>query len=275
MATTTHRRISRKELKQPDEFITIFDQIGDFIADNALQVVIGAVIVVVAIAAAFAFSFYEQHQRGIVSGQFYGAINALGDKRYAEAEQGFSRLAEQSPNSQLGHLAQFYLASTYLAENEPAKARDALQAFLQNGGETLFRQMALTQLGVTDEELGAYGNAHIAYVEAAQLDGPEKARAEVGVARTLALQGDHQGAIRAYQRFLTENPFAQQRVEVIEALAQMGATPEGGPVAANSTVAPKPAVAAASSNAAAAKAAASAASPLKSSAASASPGRSK
>ncbi|HKV54461.1 MAG TPA: tetratricopeptide repeat protein, partial [Candidatus Binataceae bacterium] len=205
MASTTHRKISRKELKQPDEFVTILDELGDWFLDNLTQVIIGAAVLIVVVALAFGFSFYEQHQARLVSQQFYQAINALSEKRYQAAAQGFSELAGTSPNSQLGHLSRFYLASAYLAQNQPSKARDALQAFLQNGGETLFRQMALTQLGVVDEELGAFGNAHIAYVEAAGLEGPEKARAEVGSARTLALQGDRRGAIREYQKFLAEN----------------------------------------------------------------------
>jgi cytochrome c-type biogenesis protein CcmH/NrfG len=83
--------------------------------------------------------------------------------------------------------------------------------------------MALTQLGVIDEDLNDYHGAHAAYVKAGQLNGPEKERAQVGAARTLALIGDRQGAIAAYQQFLRENPFTQQRAEVIEALAQMGA----------------------------------------------------
>jgi cytochrome c-type biogenesis protein CcmH/NrfG len=86
--------------------------------------------------------------------------------------------------------------------------------------------MALMQLGVTNEDLGDFQSAHAAYVDAAQLNGPEKARAQVAAARTLALSGNSRGAIAAYQQFLQENPFAQQRAEVIEVLAQLGAAPE-------------------------------------------------
>jgi predicted negative regulator of RcsB-dependent stress response len=231
MATSTHHhRISRKELKQPDEFLTVFDQISEFVLGNLAQVVLGTVIVLAVVGLAFAVSLYEQHQDRMASEQFYNAMSAMSEKRYDTAVQGFSQLATEHPNRQLGHLAQFYLGSAYIVQNQPAKAREALQAFLQNGGDTLFRQMALTQLGVADEDLGAYGNSHVAYVEAAGLEGPEKARAQIGAARTLALQGDRLGAIRAYQQFLQVNPFSQQRAEVIDALAQMGAPPEGPPV---------------------------------------------
>lgn len=226
MAVASHRKVSRKALRQPDEFITTLDRIGDFIAANLVRVIIAAAVVITAIAAAFIFSFYSQSRQRIASQQFFQAINALSDKHYTSAEEGFSALARNEARRPLGHLARFYLAATFLAQNQPSRARDALQKYLAEGGNKLFRQMALTQLGVINENLGDYRSAHTAYMNAAQLNGPEKARARIGAARTLALMGDHQGAIAAYQEFLRANPFAQQRDEVIEALAQMGAPPE-------------------------------------------------
>jgi len=226
MAVTSHRKISRKALKQPDEFVSILEWIGDFITANLVQVIIGAIVVIVVIVVAFAGSFYLQHRQRIASEQFYRTINALSDKDYKSAQQGFGTLARNDPGHTLGHLARFYLAVTYLAQNQPAAARSALQKYLAKSGDRWFQQMALTQLGVANEELRDYHDAHSAYVKAARLNGPEQVRAEIGAARTLALTGDRQGAIAAYQQFLRENPFAQQRAEVIEALAQMGAPPQ-------------------------------------------------
>jgi predicted negative regulator of RcsB-dependent stress response len=227
MAVTSHRKISRKALKQPDEFVSTLEWIGDFITANLVPVIIGTIVVIVVIVAAFVGSFYLQHRQRIASEQFYRTINALSDKNYKSAQQGFGKLARNDPGHTLGHLANFYLAATYLAQNQPAAARSALQKYLaKSGGDRWFRQMAITQLGVANEELGDYHDAHSAYAKAAQLNGPEQMRAEIGAARTLGLTGDRQGAIAAYQQSLRENPFAQQRAEVIEALAQMGASPQ-------------------------------------------------
>jgi tetratricopeptide (TPR) repeat protein len=229
MAVTSHRRVTRKALRRPDEFVTTLDRIGEFVEQNLTRVIIGAAGLAAAIAIALIGSFYSEHRQRIVSERFYQAINALSDNDYHTAERRFSRLARKDSSVPLGRLAQFYLATGYLAQNQPAKARDALQNYLAGGGSELFRQMALTQLGVSNEDLGYYRDAHAAYVQAAQLNGPEKERARIGAARTLALAGNRQGAIAAYQQFLRENPFTQQRAEVIEALAQMGAPP-GPPI---------------------------------------------
>jgi predicted negative regulator of RcsB-dependent stress response len=231
MATTSRQKLSRKALKQPDEFVTTLDRIGDLIVDNLARVIIGVLVLVALVAIGFGVSVYSEHKQRLLSEEFYRAINALNDKDYASAERQFSALARNYSGRSLGRLASFYLASAYLAQEQPAKARDALQVYLAQGRDSLFRQMALTQLGVAQEDLGAYREAHAAYAEAAQSSGPDKARAQIGVARTLALMGSRQGAIDAYQKFLKEHPFSEQRVEVIEALAQMGAPPEPPPPA--------------------------------------------
>ncbi|HJU09776.1 MAG TPA: tetratricopeptide repeat protein [Candidatus Binataceae bacterium] len=226
MAVTSHRKLSRKALKQPDEFVTIVDWIGDWVDKNLTRVVIGAGALIAAVAIILVLSFYSQHRKRSASAQFYQAINALSDKNYQSAVKDFNRLASKDSGATLGRLAYLYSGSTYLAQQQPAKARDAIRNYLANDGNPLFRQMALMQLGAADEDLGDYRGAHGAYVNAAQLNGPEKGRAQIGVARTLNKIGDHKGAIAAYQQFLRENPFSQQRAEVIEALAQMGVSPE-------------------------------------------------
>jgi hypothetical protein len=46
----------------------------------------------------------------------------------------------------------------------------------------------------------------------------------------LAKAGDKQGAIAAYRSFLTAHPFAQQRQDVTESLALLGAPAEVSPM---------------------------------------------
>ena len=222
---TPHYKLSRKELKQPDEFLSIVDRAARYAHDNFARVILGAVAVIALVAVVFAVSFYLQHQRQIVAEKFYQALTALGRKDYTAAEQGFSTLAQQNSGSNLGRLANFYLASAYIAQSHPDKARKVLNNYLEVADQTVFKQMALTRLGALYENSGEYRKANEVYVQAAALEGPEQARAQLGNARTLALQGQKQGAIAAYQGFLRDNPFALERMDVIEELAQMGVAP--------------------------------------------------
>jgi len=222
MAAISRRKLSRKQLKEPDEFVYILDRAIDFLSENIARVILAAVVLATAIAGGLGVSLYFQHQQRTAAEGFYRGINALRDHDYKGATRDFTALFQNSPRTHLGRVARLYLGAAYLEQGQPAKARDELQAYVAHAPDALFRQMALTQLGVTDEALGDYRSAHTAYAEAARMTGPEKVRAEIGEARTLALQGNRQGAIDAYLQFLKENPFTPQRTEVIEALAQMG-----------------------------------------------------
>jgi predicted negative regulator of RcsB-dependent stress response len=222
MAVSSYRRVARKALRQPDQFISTFDRVGDWIRNNSIHLIFGALGLVVAVAIVFGFWSYSQHRQLAASREFYRALNALRDKDYQAAERDFGKVTSHYPGSKLGRLAKFYLGNTYLDEHQPGKACDVLRQYLSEGDHRLFRQMALMQLAVASEDIGNYAQAHSAYASAARLNGPEKARAEIGAARTLSRLGDRRGAIAAYQRFLRENPFARERGEVTEALAQMG-----------------------------------------------------
>jgi tetratricopeptide (TPR) repeat protein len=222
----THRKLRRKELRQPDEFITFFENLRSVLLDNLVRVIIGACAVIALAAIGFGVYFYMQYRDRIVADRFYEAITALDHKEYKTAETDFSRLVEDHPGASLGRLARFYLASCYMAEKDPAKARDALNEYLAGDDRPTFKSLALVQLGVADEDLGQFQQAHQAYSEAAKLPGPQKMRAELAVARMLVREGHKDAAIAAYRQFLKENPFAEERTDVFAALAELGVQPE-------------------------------------------------
>lgn len=223
---TPHYKLNRKELKQPDEFITFLDELGDFIVNNLVRVIIGALVVIALVVVFYVVSFYQDHQRRLASDRFYDALTALNHQDYKTAEQGFSGLAADNPRQSLGQLSRMYLASTYMAENNDRAAQTALADYLSGSDQPLYRNLALMELGAADENLGDFKGAHDAYVQAADIDGPGKARAQVGVARTLIKQGNTKGGIEAYRQFLTDNPYSPMRNFVVEALATLGVSVE-------------------------------------------------
>lgn len=222
----THRKLRRKELRQPDEFITFFENLRSFLLDNLVQVIIGACAAIALAAIGVGVYFYTQYRDRLVADQFYEAITALDHKEYKTAETDFSKLAEDHPHASLGRLARFYLAGCYMAEKDPAKARDALNQYLAGDDRPTFKSLALLQLGVAYEDLGQFQQAHQTYSEAAILPGPQKMRAELAVARMLVREGHKDAAIAAYRQFLKENPFAEERTDVFIALAELGVPPE-------------------------------------------------
>jgi predicted negative regulator of RcsB-dependent stress response len=230
MPPTTHRRkITRKELKQPDEFATLFDSAYDFLLANLQKVLISAGVVVAAGAIVVGLYYYERSRDENTALRFNRALAALTAGQNKQAELDFKSLADLEPNRRLGRLARFYLANAYLADNDPAKARDSLVQFLEEEHDPMFSSLAWTNLGVVYESLSEWSKAAGAYRNGASAPGPEQIRAELAMARMLAKAGDKQGAIGAYREFLAAHPFAQQRQDVVESLALLGAPAEATP----------------------------------------------
>ena len=230
MPPTTHRRkVTQKELRAPDEFTTFIDNARDFFVNNLTQMLVSAAVVVVVGAIVIGVYYYERHRDTLASAQFYDAITALNAGQNKNAETKFKQLADEEPGRRLGRLSRFYLANAYIAGGDLPNARDALVAFLAEERDPMFRSLALTNIAVVYERMADWKKAAGAYQQAAADPGPEQVRAELGVARMLAKAGDKQGAIAAYRAFLNAHPFAQQRQDVMESLALLGAPAEIAP----------------------------------------------
>jgi tetratricopeptide (TPR) repeat protein len=225
----TRHKISRKELKQPDEFQSIFETAGLFFELHMTEVLLGAGALLVIIAIALGLYYYEVRQGHAAAARFDQALSDLQGGKYDVAEKELSSLAADEPHRAVGRLANLYLANAYLAQKEPAKARDMLLRYLAEDDASVFRNAALNDLAVTYEELGDYKRAEDAYRQASKIEGPEQARAELGVARMLQKQGKRAEAIAVYNDFLAQHPYAPERAVVMETLAQLGVAPPAAP----------------------------------------------
>ena len=221
----TRHKISRKELKQPDEFQSVFETAALFFELHMTEVLLGAAALLAIVAIALGFYYYEVRQSHAAAARFNQALSDLQDGKYDVAEKELSSLAADEPHRAVGRLAKLYLATAYLAQKEPAKARDTLVRYLAEDDAAVFRGAALDDLAVTYEELGDYRQAEDAYRQASQLEGPEQARAELGMARMLQKQGKRAEAISVYNNFLAQHPYAPERTGVMETLAQLGVAP--------------------------------------------------
>ncbi len=224
----THRKLRRKELKEPDEFLSFLYDAREFVTGNLTQIAASAAVVVGVAMIAMGVYYYERHRDHLAAAQFYTAFSALGSKQYKTAQQDFTSLAASESGRELGRLARFYLAQCYLAENDLARARDSLVAYLADAHDQAFEGLAMMNLAIVYERLGDLKKAEGAYQQAASMPGAQASAAELAIARIRARAGDRAGAIDAYRSFLNAHPFSQDRQDAIEALAQLGAQPEAG-----------------------------------------------
>lgn len=222
----TRHKISRRELKQPDEFQSIFEAAGVFFELHMTEVLLGAAGLAALIAIVLGIFYYEAGRGRAAAIRFDQALSDLESHNYGTAEKDLASLAAGEPHRAVGRLANLYLASAYLAQKEPAKARDALLRYLSEDDASIFRGAALNNLAVTYEQMGDYKQAEDAYRQAAKIEGPEQSRAELAMARMLLKQGKRAEAISAYDDFLAQHPYAPERTGVMETLAQLGVSSE-------------------------------------------------
>ena len=222
MATTHRPKIRRKDLKQPDEFMTAAFTVEDFVEHHLNKVITGAIAVLILAAALFLIYQHTNSVKKAAAQQLYEGFSALNAKDYKGAEQKFGALIEQHPSSSAAELGRFYLGIAYFNSGDLAHAQKALESYTQSDGPQSLRDLALMDLGVVYEQMGDYAKAAKTYGRAAALNGPESNDARIAVARVLQLQGKRAEAISAYQDFLKTNPYAPQRDTVVQALANLG-----------------------------------------------------
>jgi tetratricopeptide (TPR) repeat protein len=238
----TRPKITRKELKQPDEFQTIFETAGAFLELYLTEILIAAGALVVLIAIVLGVYYYEASRARAAAARFSEAVGELHDGKYDAAERDLASLAADEPHRAVGRLANLYLGNAYLSQNQPEKAREAFNRYLSQEESPLFRGTALNDLAVADEKLADYKQAEDAYRRASDIDGPGQARAMLGMARMLQKQGKRDDAIAVYRDFLARHPYAPERSIVMMSLAEMGVTPDAPlPVPPAKAVKPAPA----------------------------------
>ncbi len=235
---STHRKLRRKDLKQPDEFTTLVEAARDYFNTHIGEVLAGFALIAAAVAVVFAVRFYQQHRAATAANEFYQAFTALDAKNYQSAQRQFLTLSHDAPGLQVGRLARFYLGTCYLEQNQLAEAHDAFLDYLGGEHDPMFGSLAMVNLGVVYERMSKLEQAESSYRKAAGMAGPEQLRAQLAVARILARQGKSRAAIDEYRSFLNEHPYAPEREEAMEALAQLGASPSGvAPVSASAPAA--------------------------------------
>lgn len=227
---TTRPKISRKALKQPDEFMTAAFTVENFVEHHLRKVLAGLVAVLIVAAAAFVIYQHQVTVHQEAAEQFYEGFSALQSKDYRGAEQKFNALMVAHPSSEPASLARFYLGMSYLATGDLPRSREELEKYTQSAAPQSMRELALMDLGVVYEQMGKYAKAAETYQEAGDLKGPASSDARLAAARALQLEGKRDAAVAAYQNFLKDNPFAPQRDTVVQALANLGVS---APASAN------------------------------------------
>src|SRR5262245_41097406 len=221
---TASRRISRKELRQPDWFQVASENAIEYYAGHKTLVFLAVGAVVVLLAAIWGWQLFKEKQNIEASQEFTTAISLYQAERYRDAIPAFEKVKTYrwSKYSVLAHL---YLANSYAAVSDLDRAlSEAQRSLTATKPNTLYRQIALYTLADIEERKNQCQAAIEHYGEAQKIAGPVQTNAALGKARCAEQNGDLKAAIAAYKELLKENPGSPYALK----LAELEAKPSHG-----------------------------------------------
>ncbi|HUL31168.1 MAG TPA: tetratricopeptide repeat protein [Thermodesulfobacteriota bacterium] len=210
---TGTKKIIKKKLKEPDEFITITERVYLFATQHAKSVAVGAGIVLVL----FLFVFFYQQWKTKNEEDAYQLFNSavamyqVASSPYREASpqdyktvlERFNEVVAKFPRTSDGKLAVLYEGNIHLRLGEFDEAIKAYESYLGKAGrERLYRAFAAEGLGYSYEGKREYEKAIDAYQKVVALtQGFQLANAYFGLGRCYEKMGKVKEALENYKGF--------------------------------------------------------------------------
>jgi tetratricopeptide (TPR) repeat protein len=224
------RRISKRKLKEPDEFISTAARIISWTREN-LRLILTGIIIVALVAFSMVFWRIRTKKREVEAfNSFHRASEILmsaedpSTRGYQEAMDEFKRIRKEYPHTDAGQLAQLQLGQGFLEQKQYDRAVETYRKFLDsNPKERLYRLFALQNLGYAYEGQGDYQNALDSFQEL--IDMGESFLQPWGylyIGRCYEKLGKSEEALRNYRRFLEKfpdsamAPMAKHKIGVLE-----------------------------------------------------------
>lgn len=214
-------RFRRKDLRRPDEFVTLTTRALQYLGAHARPLgwaAATAAAIAIATFALFSFRGIQERQAGA---DLSRAVAAFDSRDYATAATLFDQFIGRWSSSPSVPFARLYAGQANLLQANYDKAAIALHDALGDLPDGFLRQAALVALGHALEGQKDYTGAAVRFGEAAAISGPYSAVAVLGQARAQDLAGDAASAQQTLTRFLEKFPDSPEAARV---RAQAGGT---------------------------------------------------
>jgi len=223
---TASKKITRKELRQPDWFQVASEKAIEFVEVRKAQVISATVGVLLVLVGIWIWQYYKENQNIAAGLEFTKAVESFQAAKYTEAINSFEKVQGYRWSRYAG-LAHLYQANIYLAMSNLDKALNSAQRALSaTSPNSLYRQLALIALGSAEERKNQCKNAIEHFVEAQKIAGPLQNDATLGKARCAEQLGDRPMVIASYKEFLKDNPGSSIALKLAELEAANVATPK-------------------------------------------------
>jgi tetratricopeptide (TPR) repeat protein len=212
------KKITKKQLKQPDEFLTFTDQAFHFVINHRKEFVIGGIVALVVVLSVVLFRLWEDKKEGeanqklsLALERVEAAISPSPQATPANTQGALEKLDELTkdfPRTYAGRIALLYKGSLLLKMEKFDEAIQAFQDFLSKmGKEKSYGLLALDGLGFAYEGKKDYEKAIENYKQIITTDEKfESGEAYLKIGRCYEKLGKNKEAVESYQSFLRASP---------------------------------------------------------------------
>jgi tetratricopeptide (TPR) repeat protein len=203
MAEADRIKLSRKALREPDEFQAVATQTADWLRTNQ-PAVVGAASALLAVAAVVVgLNWYTTRRADAAAAGMHAAQGLYAKGKYAEASAAFQTVHAEYARTPSGRLAGLYRAHALLRQPAAADAAIAYEEYIASSPPTEYlRQEALLGLGRAHELADNAAGALDAYRQASTIDGPFRVEAMLATARLEDAAGHADAARELYTKIL-------------------------------------------------------------------------
>ncbi len=212
------KKITKKKLKQPDEFISFTEKSYIFIGEHIKKISISAILILVLILSFFLYRMWEQRKEDEAGQKFILALEAYqmvsspyregSTAEYKKTLEGFEGVIKNYPGTSSGKSSLIYKGGIHLRLGEFDEAIQAYDTFLRKAGkEKLYHLFALEGLGYAYKGKKDYEKALKAYLEIVKWgENYHWAGAHLNLARCYEELGKKDEALENYKAFLKASP---------------------------------------------------------------------
>lgn len=211
---TSTKKIIKKKLKEPDEFISFTEKIYLFVSHHAKSIALGAAIVVILLVVTFLFQAWNKKETEGADRMLSDAMEnyqmvsspyrEASPQEYKNAMEKFNEVIATFPKTESGKLAVLYKGNIHFRLGEWDEAIKAYNGYLEKAGqERLYRVFAMEGLGYAYEDKKDYEKAVQAFQKVVDLgQGFQLADAYLGLGRCSEKLGKTKEALESYRSFL-------------------------------------------------------------------------
>jgi tetratricopeptide (TPR) repeat protein len=205
------RHIRRKDLKEPDEFLTLSHRFLEYAKQHERELTMAVLGLVAVVAVALGVRWVRTAQNAKAEAAFGAARRDFVAQRFDVAASSFSRVNSTWPSTPYGRLALVYLGNSYAELGKTKEAEEAFRQALSGADQDLVRQIAHYNLGVLETKGAAPEEGAADLTAAGAIEGP--LRAAAWFSRLSSLQQFTENVSQGMQAINELDPDARAYVE--------------------------------------------------------------